>query len=78
MSLKIGEEHANFLLYCFLKPGGKMELGAILKRFMERSPIPVMVRALLERVLNAERRNACFAPPPKKAIHKRIVVFLDV
>jgi hypothetical protein len=38
-----------------------MEPNAILQKFMEKCPIPVMVRALLERVLTAERLNACFA-----------------
>jgi hypothetical protein len=38
-----------------------MEPSAVLQRFMEKSPIPVMVRALLERVLSWERLDACFA-----------------
>lgn len=38
-----------------------MELSAILQRFIEKSPIPVMVRALLERILNTDRLDACFA-----------------
>ena len=37
-----------------------MKVSAILKRFMEKSPIPVMARALLERVLTTERLNICF------------------
>jgi IS4 transposase len=37
-----------------------MEVSAILKRFMEKSPIPVMARALLEKVLTTERLNTCF------------------
>jgi IS4 transposase len=37
-----------------------MEVSAILKRFMEKSPIPVMARALLEKVLTTKRLNACF------------------
>ena len=37
-----------------------MELSEILQKFMQRSPIPVMVRALLERVLSVERLDACF------------------
>jgi hypothetical protein len=40
--------------------GGRMVVSAILKRFMEKSPIPVMARALLERVLTTERLNTCF------------------
>ena len=50
-----------------------MELSAILKRFMERSPIPVMVRALLERILNAERLNACFARVTQKQYTRELV-----
>jgi hypothetical protein len=42
------------------RDGGKMKVSAILKRFMEKSPIPVMARALLERVLTTERLNICF------------------
>ena len=37
-----------------------MVLSMMLKRFMEKSPIPVMARALLERVFTAERLNTCF------------------
>ena len=37
-----------------------MVVSAILKRFMEKSPIPVMARALLEKVLTTERLNICF------------------
>ena len=50
-----------------------MELSAILKRFMERSPIPVMVRALLERTLNAERLNACFARVTQKQYTRELL-----
>ena len=50
-----------------------MELSAILKRFMERSPIPVMVRALLERILNAERLNACFARVTQKQYTRELL-----
>lgn len=50
-----------------------MELSAILKRFMERSPIPVMVRALMERVLNAERLNACFARATQKQYTRELL-----
>ena len=32
----------------------------IFERFMEKSPVPVMVQALLERVLNADKLNALF------------------
>lgn len=37
-----------------------MNFSPILQRFMEKAPIPVMVQALLERVLNPENLNACF------------------
>jgi len=50
-----------------------MELSAILKRFMERSPIPVMVRALLERIFNAERLNACFARVTQKPYTRELL-----
>jgi hypothetical protein len=54
-----------------------MEVSAILKRFMERSPIPVMVRALLERVLNAEQLDACFARVTQKQ-YTRDLLFSSV
>jgi IS4 transposase len=37
-----------------------MVLSAILNRFMEKSPFPVMARVLMERVLTDERLNICF------------------
>lgn len=37
-----------------------MAFSAILNRFIELSPIPVMVRALLERILTAEKLESCF------------------
>lgn len=37
-----------------------MAFSAVMNRFMELSPIPVMVRALLERVLTAEKLDECF------------------
>lgn len=37
-----------------------MAFSAILNRFMDMSPIPVMARALLERVLTEEKLEACF------------------
>lgn len=43
-----------------------MQLSEILQKFMQRSPIPVMVRALLERVLSVERLDACFERVTKK------------
>jgi hypothetical protein len=54
-----------------------MEPSLILQRFMERSPIPVMVRALLERVLSMERLNACFARTAKKQ-YTRDLLFSSV
>jgi hypothetical protein len=54
-----------------------MKVSAILKRFMERSPIPVMVRALLERVLNAEQLDACFARVTQKQ-YTRDLLFSSV
>ena len=37
-----------------------MAFDAILQRFMDYSPVTVMVRAVLERVLTSERLNNCF------------------
>lgn len=54
-----------------------MEPSAILKRFMERTPIPVMVRALLERVLNATRLDACFSRVTEKQ-YTRDLLFSSV
>lgn len=54
-----------------------MELSAILQRFMQNSPIPVMVRALLERVLNVERLNACFERVTQKQ-YTRDLLFSSV
>jgi hypothetical protein len=34
--------------------------NTILQRLMEKSPVPVMVQVLLERVLSPEKRNAWF------------------
>ena len=35
-------------------------LGEVFERFVEKSPVSVMVRGLLERVLNPEKRDALF------------------
>ncbi len=37
-----------------------MAFSTILERFIEKSPIPVMARAMIERVLHAERFDTCF------------------
>ena len=37
-----------------------MELNPILERFAQRSPLPVMARAVLERCLNAADLDAWF------------------
>lgn len=37
-----------------------MNVSVLLQRFMKHSPIPVMARALMERVLAPQRLNACF------------------
>jgi hypothetical protein len=50
-----------------------MEVSAILKRFMEKSPIPVMARALLERVLTTERMNACFNAVAEKQYTRELL-----
>jgi hypothetical protein len=50
-----------------------MESNAILQRFMQKCPIPVMVRALLERVLTAERLDACFAMASSKQYTRELL-----
>ena len=37
-----------------------IELNPVLRCFAERAPLPVMVRAILERCLNAEQVNGWF------------------
>ena len=37
-----------------------MELNPVLERFAQRSPLPVMARAVLERCLNAQELDAWF------------------
>jgi len=54
-----------------------MEYSAILKKFMEKSPIPVMVRAVLERTLNAEQLNSSFARVTEKQ-YTRDLLFSSV
>ena len=46
--------------------GGRMVVSAILKRFMEQSPIPVMARSLLERVLTPAKLNNWFDKVAKR------------
>jgi hypothetical protein len=50
-----------------------MEASAILQRFMQKCPIPVMVRMLLERVLTVERLNACFAQASSKQYTRELL-----
>ena len=50
-----------------------MEPSAILQRFMEASPIPVMARALLERVLNLEQLDACFERVSQKQYTRELL-----
>jgi hypothetical protein len=50
-----------------------MEPSALLQKFMERTPITVMVRALLERVLSPERLNACFTRASKKQYTRELL-----
>lgn len=50
-----------------------MEPSAILQRFMQKCPIPVMVRMLLERVLTVERLNACFAQASSKQYTRELL-----
>ena len=41
-------------------------LGKVFARFVEKSPVSVMVRGTLERVLGAEQRDAWFARTAQK------------
>lgn len=50
-----------------------MTPSIILERFMQRSPIPVMVRALLERVLNMDKLNECFKRATKKQYTRELL-----
>src|SRR4051794_595034 len=52
-------------------------VSAILQRFMEKSPIPVMARALLERVLDGDQLNACFERVTEKQ-YTRDLLFSSV
>lgn len=54
-----------------------MEPSVMLQKFMQTSPIPVMVRAVLERVPSMERLNACFAKATKKQ-YTRALLFSSV
>jgi len=47
--------------------------SAILQRFMEASPIPVMVRAVLERVLSLEQLDACFERVSQKQYTRQLL-----
>ncbi|MCL6485895.1 MAG: IS4/IS5 family transposase, partial [Janthinobacterium lividum] len=50
-----------------------MEQSAILQRFMQKFPIPVMIRILLERLLTADRLNACFAKASNKQYTRELL-----
>lgn len=50
-----------------------MAFSAILERFIEMSPIPVMVRALLERVLTAEKLAFCFERVTEKQYTRELL-----
>jgi hypothetical protein len=64
-------------IFLILQEDGRMGFSAILERFMEKSPIPVMVRAVLERVLNAECLDSCFARVTEKQ-YTRDLLFSSV
>ena len=51
--------------------------GKVFARFVEKSPISVMVRGTLERVLGAEPLDAWFARPAQKQ-YPRTVLFSTV
>ena len=44
-------------------------LGAVFERFVEKSPLSVMVRATLERVLSADRLDLWYARTARSNIH---------
>lgn len=50
-----------------------MAFSAILNRFMELSPIPVMARALIERVLTEEKLEACFEGATEKQYTRELL-----
>ena len=51
-------------------------LGAVFERFVEKSPISVMVRATLERVLSADRLDLWYERPRRElSIDTRPLVF---
>jgi hypothetical protein len=50
----------------------EMGLGKLLDRFVEERPVAVMYRALLERVLSAERVNGLFADAAQQQYEHRI------
>ena len=50
-----------------------MAFSAILERFIEMSPIPVMVRALLERVLTSEKLALCFERVTEKQYTRELL-----
>lgn len=54
-----------------------MAFSAILNRFIELSPIPVMVRALLERILTTEKLESCFQNTTDKQ-YTRALLFSSV
>jgi hypothetical protein len=52
-------------------------LGKVFDRFVEKSPLSVMVRGTLERVLGADHRDAWFARTAQKQ-YTRTVLFSTV
>ncbi len=50
-------------------------LGEVFDRFVEKSPISVMVRGTLERVLGADRLDLWYRAHSPEAVHPRPVVF---
>ena len=47
--------------------------SSILKRFMEKSPLPVMARSLLERVLTTQKLNDCFEAAARKQYTRKLL-----
>jgi len=55
--------------------GGKVMLGEVFQRFAEKSPIAVMVRGVLERVLSPEQLASIFIQKVKVPLLAEVYSF---
>jgi hypothetical protein len=53
--------------------GGKVMLGEVFQRFAEKSPIAVMVRGVLERVLSPEQLDEWYARTADKQYTRHLL-----